>query len=177
MQNIKQFIIDHLKNKVFEYAVISTKDIIFSQDVVNACKANYCGRYNSCWTCPPAVGKLCDLEKKYKRYKYAFVFTTLNNLEDSFDIEGMNNARAKHMKILNNLTDKIKNYDVDWLTAQSCNICEKCTYPDAPCRYPNLAKPAVEACGIDVTCLAKTCKIGYYNGENTVTYFSVVFFN
>ena len=32
----------------------------------------------------------------------------------------------------------------------SCGICKTCTYPDAPCRFPDRARRSMEACGIDV---------------------------
>ncbi|MBR6781391.1 MAG: DUF2284 domain-containing protein, partial [Clostridia bacterium] len=58
----------------------------------------------------------------------------------------------------------------------SCDLCEKCTYPDAPCRFPDRALTSVEANGIQVIELAKNIGINYNNGENTVTYFSMILF-
>lgn len=176
MNDIENILKKELAGKINEYAVIPSEKIVFSTEVVNACKINYCGKYNTCWTCPPAVGDLRELEKKYKTFKYAFVFTTKSNLEDSFDLEGMDSARDKHIVIEKGAWEKLKGYKTESLTVGSCPLCEKCTYPDAPCRFPDIAKPSVEAVGIDVTQLAKTCNIRYYNGENTVTYFSVIFF-
>ena len=60
------------------------------------------------------------------------------------------------------------------LGAGGCNVCKKCAFPE-PCRFPEKAKTSVEACGINVVSLAKTAKINYTNGENTVTYFTLVF--
>ena len=60
--------------------------------------------------------------------------------------------------------------------AGSCTLCgDSCTYPKSPCRYPKRARRSMEACGMDVAALAKDCGINYINGENTVTYFSVLF--
>jgi hypothetical protein len=36
--------------------------------------------------------------------------------------------------------------------------------------------PAIEGFGINVMQMAKTGRISYYNGPNTVTYFSIIFF-
>lgn len=177
MKSISKILTSVLKNKAFQTAVISTQVITFSKDVVTACERNYCGQYNTCWTCPPAVGNIKMLEKKYKGYNKALVFTTLHKLEDSFDIDGMDNGRLEHQKIEKAATDCLSGYKADWLGAGSCSICEKCTYPHSPCRFPDKAKSSVEACGIDVVHLAKICNINYFNGVNTVTYFSIIFFN
>lgn len=162
---------------VWQYAETEVKNIEFSEAVVAACKANYCGRYNKTWMCPPAVGTLEQLKAKYGAYKYAFVFTTKHDVEDSFDIEGMFAARKVHEKIESKIYPLTEFADCSILGAGGCSICEKCAYPDAPCRFPKKAKPSVEACGINVVNLAATCGINYINGENTVTYFSVVLFN
>ncbi len=166
-----------LKEKTAEYAVIPSAKIEFSREMVKGCEVNYCGRYNTNWTCPPAAGDVAVLEKRYKSYNSALVFTTIHKLEDQFDIEGMDKARTEHLRVEKLLLDKTGRESVNWLSAGSCNICEKCTYPDLPCRFPHLARPSLEACGINVTELAKICNIRYYNGENTVTYFSAIFFN
>jgi len=166
-----------LDGKCWQSALVLTKEIVFSESVVKACESNYCGRYNSNWTCPPAVGKLDELKKKYSSYQYAYVFTTKHNIEDCFDIEGMFIAKKKHEKVEDEILPFIAGNDYEMLGAGGCSICEKCTYPNSPCRFPLRARPSIEACGIDAVDLAKKCKINYINGENTVTYFSVIFFN
>lgn len=176
MQTVKT-LLTALSGTAHQTAVISTDKITFSKYVTDACALNHCGKYNTCWTCPPAVGDLESLEKKYKKYSFAFVFTTLGRLQDSFDIEGMEQAREDHFKAEQKALKSIEGGVYDWLSAGSCPICPKCTYPDAPCLFPHLARPSLEACGIDVVALAKTCGISYYNGEGTVTYFSIIFFN
>ncbi|KJR47546.1 hypothetical protein UF75_2047 [Desulfosporosinus sp. I2] len=35
----------------------------------------------------------------------------------------------------------------------------------------------MEACGIDVMALEKTCGMPYYNGKNTVSYVGLILFN
>lgn len=168
-------IYEKVNKYAFQSAVVDVSDIIFSPNVVAACEKNYCGKYNTCWTCPPALGDLDSLKKKYEKYKKALVFTTKSLLEDSFDFEGMMTARAEHDKTQNVIVDSLGLEDCTLLGAGGCTICEKCTYPDAPCRFPEKVITSVEANGINVVELAKTANINYYNGENTVTYFSVYF--
>ena len=177
MQGVEEILKKELEGKAFEVAVIPAKDIPFTDELIKACELNRCGRYKKSWMCPPAVGEVSELEKKYKSYKYALVFTTKGELEDSFDIEGIEKVRRRHLELERKAVEKVRGYGAEWLSAGSCVICDQCTYPDAPCRFPNLARPSLEACGIDVTSLAKVCNMRYYNGENTVTFFSVFFFN
>ena len=62
------------------------------------------------------------------------------------------------------------------LSAEGCSLCKVCTYPNSTCRFPNKARSSVEANGISVVELAKNCNIHYTNGKNTVTYFSMIFY-
>jgi len=166
-----------LNGRAWQSAVGETSVISFQNEVIDACKANYCGMYNTRWTCPPAVGNIEDLKAKYTAYKNFYIFSTLHNIEDSFDFEGMMDARQKHDKIQADLLEELSGEDVEILGVGGCSLCEKCTYPDNPCRFPNRAKPSLESCGISVVELCKTLNINYINGQNTVTYFTAVFFN
>lgn len=162
---------------VREYAWISPKDIPFSADVRADCERNFCGRYGKCWTCPPGCGDWESLRDMFRGYENAFVFTTCSPLEDSFDIEGMAEGRRLHADADDALAELLKGDDFRLAGAGSCNICKKCTYPDSPCRFPDRARSSMEACGMDVVTLSKIAGINYINGQNTVTYFSAVFFN
>ena len=63
------------------------------------------------------------------------------------------------------------------LATEGCKRCKNCTYPDAPCRFPESLHPSIESHGVEVNVLAGTCGIRYHNGKNTVTYHTCVFFN
>lgn len=157
---------------------ILSADIPFSESVVEACRANRCGMYAKKWTCPPGVGELDELEKKIKNYRRAVVFSCKYDLEDSFDYEGMIEGNKKAKNVLHDILSLLRADGIQYLAlgCEGCNLCESCTYPDAPCRHPELAIPSVEACGINVVELARQTGIKYNNGPNTVTYFCVVLF-
>ncbi len=82
-------------------------------------------------------------------------------------------------KFLFELKETLKSDGCDFfaLGCGGCELCKKCTYPDAPCRFPDKATPSVEACGINVVELSKKIGIKYNNGPNTVTYFCIILFN
>ena len=167
----------YLKNKnIFQHITVSTDVIPFSQSVADACRANRCGKYGTCWTCPPGVGDFREWEKRIKSYKNATVFTCKYDLEDSFDFDGMMAGGEQTQKVLLSIVDQLQEDGVDFLAlgCEGCALCEKCTYPDAPCRFPKKATPSVEACGINVVELSRNIGVNYNNGPNTVTYFCVL---
>lgn len=169
--------IEKIKELTHEYAFLKAEEIPFRDYVVKACEQNYCGRYNKTWQCPPAVGDIKTLQEKCLRFKNALTFTTNHALEDSFDIDGMNQGRIVHEQITDKVISLFNGKNILVLSAEGCNLCEKCTYPNAPCRFPEKARSSVEAYGISVVELAGNCNIKYKNGVNTVTYFSLILFN
>lgn len=159
---------------VKEAAVVSTDLLPFTEETLRACARNACGRYNTSWACPPASGKAEEMKKFCLSFPSALLFSTCGSLEDSFDVEGMNAARSAHTR----LTDEIaKFYGIPpncVFGAEACALCRKCTYPNAPCRFPARMKRTVESLGIDVVSLSVSAGLKYCNGANTVTYFSLL---
>lgn len=162
--------------EVHEYSVLPTGEIPFSPAVLEACQRNACGKYGTSWTCPPGAGTPGELERKIKSYENAAVFTCKYDIEDSFDFEGMADAHKKAKKVFAAVADEMRAAGETFyiLGNEGCGLCKSCTYPDAPCRFPDRATPSVEACGINVMQLAKNVGVKYINGPNTVTYFCMI---
>ncbi|MDR0450121.1 MAG: DUF2284 domain-containing protein [Treponema sp.] len=163
-----------LAGRVHEIGVIETSGLVFSPELYAACRANVCGNYNKSWTCPPAVGTLEEQREKILRWTRALVFTTKFELEDSFDVEGMGEARRIHNSLTMDIRKQFSSNPV--YGAGGCSVCPACAYPE-PCRFPEQAVSAVEAAGINVTELSQTAKVKYNNGPNTITYFSMILFD
>ncbi|NLA76290.1 MAG: DUF2284 domain-containing protein [Clostridiales bacterium] len=163
---------------IFQSAFTSPAEFPLSPQVRRACEMNLCGRYGRSWTCPPAVGSEQESAEKLAAFDNAFVFTFVGHLEDSFDIEGMDAARCKAAQIRGELTERLGENGIKYLPlgCGSCDICECCTYPDSPCRFPEKAVVSVEAYGTDVVALAAKLGINYHNGANTVTYFNAILY-
>ena len=175
MRKSTQDILQAAGDRIWQYAELDVSELEFSEEVVAACRANFCGNYNRSWKCPPHVGTPQALKEMCLGYRQAFVFTAKHEVEDSFDIEGMYAARLEHDKA-EDLIRPVLPSDSLVLGAGGCNICSTCAFPE-PCRFPDKAKTSIEACGINVVSLAKRAKINYTNGENTVTYFTLVLLN
>ena len=164
---------------IHEFGFVPTKKLVVSQMVRDLCRQNSCGAYGKTWACPPGVGTLEECEAKMRAYDTVFVFTTRHELEDSLDWEGMVAGKKAHETITPGVVEffraRLANMMV--LSSEGCSRCEKCTYPDAPCRFPDKLHPSIESYGVEVNVLARSAHVRYHNGPNTVTYFSCIFFN
>ncbi|MFI3324792.1 MAG: DUF2284 domain-containing protein [Clostridia bacterium] len=159
---------------------ITTVDkIVFEPEFRKACESNACGKLGKYWTCPPHVGDIHDLISKAKSYETAIVYQTIHDIEDSYDIEGMLESGDEHrvvsQKVHRHLLDTIDNDKFLHLGSGGCDLCKTCTITiGKPCVHPTLSMASLEAYGIAVSDLAKKTNLKYINGENTVTYFSVI---
>lgn len=160
-------------------AYVETKDIPFEEGFRAACEQNACGFYNCCWTCPPDAGSIEACMARVKVFPHAVLFQTISPLEDSYDIEGMHDAAVAHNRLTLKVQDAFRQMECASLVlgAGACGVCPACTKPEGnPCRFPHLAVTSLEACGINVSELAKTCGLRYINGQNTVTYFGLLLY-
>ena len=60
--------------------------------------------------------------------------------------------------------------DVLPLGAGCCHVCKECTYPDAPCRFPEQALSSMEAYGLLVSQSCTDCGLRYNYGPNIIAY-------
>ena len=161
----------------YKAAVIDVSNIETDVAFRDMCKANMCGRYGKCYTCPPDVGEINALIEKLKGYKYALVYQTVGELEDSFDIEGMQEVGAKHASLVKSMVREYGRSALH-LGAGGCPLCERCAKAtNEPCRHPDEAIASLEAHGVNVSKLAVASGMKYINGQNTVTYFGAMLFN
>lgn len=166
----------------FRAAVIPAEQIPTDASFRTLCAANACGNYGRNWMCPPDVGEPETLIAGLKSYRYALVYQTVGQLEDSFDFEGMTEAGARHNRLMIALREAVAGESGItrrlFLGAGGCRLCEVCAKrTDEPCRHPTLAVASLEACGVNVSALAPLAGMKYINGQNTVTYFGAVLFD
>jgi len=173
---------DALASKADHAAIARVAEIRFCREFRKACEQNACGKYDSNWACPPAVGSFTELKAKACQYKQGLLIQTVHRIRSSFDWKGMVAGGKVHGKVFREILDKVKNQhklkDILPLNAGPCQFCRKCTYlENEPCKFPEEAFASVEAYGIDVINLEKACNIPYYNGKNTVSYVGLILFN
>lgn len=173
---------DVLKLNVARAIVVNPADIVFREEFRKACEKNACGKYDTNWMGPPAVGQLDDLAARARRYKKGLLFQTVHPISRSFDMKGMEEGGRAFdgvfRRVLACMKEKYGILDTLPLGAGCCRICQKCAYLDQePCRHPDDALSSLEAYGMDVMVLARDVGMPYNNGPKTVTFFGLILFN
>ena len=156
------------------YQFFDPQELEFSQRVRWICE-HECPMYGKSWACPPGVGSVETCQEKCMRHKNCLMIATVTEVPDIADITQTLATRTDHEDITNQVGGFFREQGVEpyILSTESCAICPKCAYPDAPCRHPDRMFPCVESYGIVATALAERNGIEFYNG-NLVTWFSVL---
>ena len=166
-----------LDSGITEIAPLNVKELEFEDWVRDTCKT--CRSYNTSWACPPAVGTLEECRRRCEEYQKMLLFNRKYEIEDSFDWEGMSSAMRDFKATSIDIESKITLIAGKplLLTSQVCEKCKKCTYPDAPCRFPERLHHSLEGYGFNVSKLAAKAGLHYIGGPNTITYFGAVLYN
>lgn len=153
-------------------APIHPDQMVFRKEVREMCETNRCRNYNKSWSCPPACGTLEEISARAKSFPYGFLVQTTGKMEDNFDYETMQSAAVRHQENLDRLIAAMRERCQEMLPmgAGGCRRCEQCTYPDAPCRFPDLLYSSMEAYGLLVSDECTRCGAKYYYGPLTITY-------
>lgn len=162
-------------------AVIDSSRIVLSETFRRICESNQCGSYGKCWMCPPEIGEIGLLMDQVRSYPKGLLYQTIAGLEDSYDIEGMFAAGARHARISQQIQAAVLpllRFPFLHLSCGGCHLCERCAKRDnQPCCFPGKALSSLEGYGIDVYNTVKDTGLKYTNGENTVTYFGMILFS
>jgi len=162
---------------IARFSPVSQEDILYDPAFRDICAQNGCGRYGTCYMCPPDVGPIDELIARAKQYPHAVLYQTVHKIEDSFDFEGMMEAKKAHSSCSMRLHELLPDGCLH-LGAGGCGVCSRCAKPDGlPCRFPDKALASLEAYGVNVYKTACRAGLKYTNGENTVTYFGIVLFS
>ena len=160
--------------------IVDAAQIPFDAKLRSYCEANACGSYKRNYACPPFVGEPEALIAKAQSRHKALLFQTVAELEDSFDLEGMDAAAKAHGRTCRAIYKALSTElgDMIFLTAGGCNICPECAAKTGePCRCPEMAFASLEAWCINVSRLCGKCGMKYINGPDTVTYFGMCLFD
>lgn len=155
-------------------------ELVFMPEVRDMCASGRCGKYGKCWTCPPACGTLEEARERVSAFSWGILLQSTGEMEDAFDAETlMETEDAQKARFEAFVTRLRSGFPADAfypMGAGGCSICTRCTYPDAPCRFPDRAIPSMEALGLMVNDVCKLASTPYYYGKNTITYTACVLF-
>ena len=117
--------------------IIETSQIVFDPRSFLKCRFG-CKRWGNYWTCPPNLSLSQEqFLEAFNCYQYAIIIQASDPLlsqQVSLEVE--------------------KQAMLTWnchyaFALVLCVQCEECAYPE-PCRYPHLARPAMDAFGVDI---------------------------
>ena len=159
-------------------APLDVSTVTLREQVRRMC-AQGCKQYGKRWCCPPGCGTLEQCDARIHRYSQGILVQTVGALEDAFDFEGMqvleNTHKANFSALVKHLSGSMA--DLLPLGAGCCTLCESCTYPDAPCRFPDKQQISMEACGILVHEVCKANGLVYNYGPGTISFTACILFN
>lgn len=126
--------------------LIQTDQIVTADWVRLKCQYG-CGAYGKNHMCPPSSPAPEQTQRMLNEYRRGILLTyRVASAEEEYGLR-------KHMKkAIAELERELfldGYYNAFGLTSGPCNLCEECDV-NQPCKLPRLARPAMEACGIDV---------------------------
>lgn len=157
-------------------APLEASDLTVRTEVRDMCASDRCRAYGGSWSCPPACGTLEQCQNRISRYTRGILLQTTGPLEDDFDAEAIHMTEQRHKASFSTLTRQIRTLHPNCLplTAGTCTLCRKCTYPDKPCRFPGKRFSSMEAYGLLVSDVCIKSGLKYYHGPKTITYTSCI---
>lgn len=174
MLDLKSLINEALSSGFSQAGELNCGALEFMPEIRDMCAADRCHSYGKNWTCPPACGTLEDAASKASKYSSGIIVQTIGKLEDDFDWETIEITAERHKNNFESFTNILRSRypNVLPMGAGACTICKECTYPDAPCRFPERAITSMEAYGLFVSKVCTSSNIPYNNGSQTITYTS-----
>ncbi|MFZ3048264.1 MAG: DUF2284 domain-containing protein [Desulfatirhabdiaceae bacterium] len=133
---------DHLVKKALDLGatdarLIDTEKIVFDPRSYIKCRFG-CNRWGKYWTCPPHLDISPEMfMNAFGKYTKAVIIQTADpqkGQDVSLAIE------KEAMLVCNSMFA---------FAMVLCVQCETCAYPE-PCRYPHLARPSMDAYGMDI---------------------------
>ncbi len=159
MEKHKKYIKRAKKLKIKDAKIINAQSIATAEWVRLKCQFG-CGGYGKRLTCPPYSPAPEQTRKMLEDYKYALLI----HGDEHTDIREITSIMEREIFLDGH-------YRAYGMGSGPCNLCSKCL---KFCKYPDKARPSMEASGIDVFKTARfngfpievlnstTCKANYY---------------
>jgi len=134
--------------------IIKAKDIVVADWVRLKCQYG-CGGYGKRLSCPPYSPTPCETRKILGGYETALLMK-FNSCEEC----GNEKAESIHQVVAKMERHIFLSgyYAAFGMSCGPCELCTECNLKE--CQKPELARPAMEACGIDVYATARKAGLG-----------------
>lgn len=146
--------------------------LVVRSEVRDMCASDKCQSYGKSWACPPGCGSIEEYQTMIAGMSTCYVAQTVMKLEDEFDVETMLEAAEKNRSRFDELREILAQCapEAKILASGTCSLCSSCTYPDAPCRFPERRLVSMEAAGLVVSDVCVSAGVAYNHGKNTIAY-------
>ncbi len=148
--------------------LVWTEDIIYDLRSRIKCRLNTCHNYGTNFQCPPNLAEIETYIEMNRRYKLALLVQSQTDCESKVYDEAMEELMRRQslnlLKTLVGLERTCFGLGFPYALASaggSCKVCSPCKarLGEKACAHPELARPSMEAMGIDITA---TCnRAGY----------------
>lgn len=147
------------------------------QRILDICKENKCGNYNKSWTCPPNAPPLSECQRQISSFGHLMIYKFSFPVKDIRDPGEVRGLLKRQQDIVREIRDEanakgIRNLS---LPGGSCLYCDKCTYPDAPCRYPDKALNSNDAYALDLASYIESVGLSFKRNDDEVIFFGMMF--
>lgn len=149
---------------------IAASDVTPDENIRALCSPEKCKAYNTNWVCPPGCGSLDFCRNRLAEYKSGILLQMKYEDVDTSSMEKVEELSKEFTGKVISLRDEIlADYpNAMTLATGGCRECEKCTYPENPCRKPHIRRGSLSAYGIDVGKLCKTYGADFEFTEGTL---------
>jgi predicted metal-binding protein len=134
----KQYIDRAVKLGALAAKQIDARTIVTGSWVRIKCQYG-CGGYGRCLTCPPYSPRPEETARMLEEYEMA----VLIHGDDHVDVTGIA-AKIEREAFLDGY------YKAFAMGCGPCMLCDECDVENGECPHPAQARPAMEACGVDV---------------------------
>lgn len=117
--------------------IIDTKNIVFDSRSFLKCRFG-CSRWGNYWTCPPYLDMSPEkFQDAFEKYNKAIIIQTADP------------KKGQEITVKIEKEAMISNQCMFAFAMVLCVWCEECAHPE-PCRHPHMARPSMDAYGIDI---------------------------
>lgn len=161
-RELKTFLTSFLPGKVRDFKLVDPREVVTGEWVRLKCQYG-CDGFGMCLTCPPYSPEPQRTQEILHSYTQAILL---------WQPESWQNLRRTCAELERELF-LLGYYKAFAMPSGPCDACDPCPR-EYPCRHPELARPSMEACGIDVYATARkfgfpidvvrdrSCRANYY---------------
>lgn len=160
-------------------AAIDPAQVSMRAELAALCTPKSCPKYGSCWSCPPGAGPFEDIQADVtSKTGGVLVQTVRTGIDYTQDLEEVVEAQVLHHERLDALADKLRatHKGVAEFSTGGCDLCDPCTYPDAPCAKPELRRLSLSAHGVDVGATCRNAGLDYAFENGVLRFIGMVLY-